>query len=131
MISTKILDINTRSSLKITKSYNDKLKFYYNKNEHDKAFDGFLSAITQKKYYEAEKYLSKKLRKTFDVKKLDDVFENQRNYSSLIKLNFNNKDKKNTLLIINQHKKNDMVHVHLTYEPDENSTWKIFQITKE
>ncbi len=131
MICTKLANLEVRHNIKVSSSYNDKLKFYYNKNEHNKTFDNFLSAISRKKYYEAEKYLSKNLRYTLDIKKLDDVFENEKNCNRVVKLDFDNKNKKNSLLIINQNKKNNIVHLHLTYEPDENSAWKIFAITKE
>ncbi len=125
------MNLNLKSSLKVSSSYNEQLKFYYNKKEHNKTFDNFLSAISRKKYYEAEKYLAKNLRYTFDVKKLDDVFENERNCNSVVKLDFDNKIKKNSLLVINKNKNNNIVHLHLTYEPDEISTWKIYEITKE
>ncbi len=131
MICTKIADLEVKNNIKVSKSYNDKLKFYYNKNEHNKIFDNFLSAITRKKYYEAEKYLAKSLRYTLDIKKLDDVFENEKNFNRVVKLDFEKNNKKNSLLIINKNKKNNIVHLHLTYEPDENSAWKIFAITKE
>lgn len=127
----KILNNSIKNKMKISNSYNDRLKVYYSKKEDYKTCDNFLSAITQKKYYEAERYLSKTLRHSIDIKKLDNIFENERNYNKVIKLEFDNKYKKNSMLIINKNKKNDILHLHLTYEPDENSMWKIYEITKE
>ncbi len=127
----KLLDVESRSTTKITNSYNDKLKIYFNKKEHNKTYDSFIKAINNKRYVEAEKFLTKNLRKSFNIKKLDDVFNSEKNYNNIVKLDFDNRSAKNSMLIINESKKNDILHMHLTYEPDEHSKWKIFAITRE
>lgn len=128
---TKILIYKQKYKIKITNSYSNNLKVYYNKNSSCITYDNFLNAITQKQYCEAEKYLSRTLRKDIDIKSLDDIFENERNYNKVVKVEFNKKNKKDSMLIINKNKNNDILHLYLTYEPDENSMWKIYDITKE
>ncbi len=131
VISTKLLDIPIKNKYRIDSSKNDKLKFYYNNKEHNKTFDNFLKALNSKNYYEAKKYLSKNLRSSLDIKKLNDSLSTEQNFNNIVKVNFDNKLKANSLLIINESAKNNILHMNLVFEPDENSAWKIFEITKE
>ncbi len=131
MINTKILNIPIKNKIKLSNGYSDSLKFYFSKQEHNKIFDSFLTAINNQNYYEAKQYLSKDLRNTYDIKKLYSTLKTEKNINSIIKLNFDNKHKKNSVLVINQNTRNNIIHMQLVYEPDENSMWKIFCITKE
>ncbi len=108
---------------------------FLNINKDEKESLLFLEALTKKSTDHAKKYISKNYVDLIDYNELRTFFESNVNFKIIKKMNFENSPKNcktNSFLFIgNDKKKGEIVNIHMVFEPDKYSFWKIYAFDQE
>lgn len=109
---------------------NENKAFFYLLNENYTS-KSFIDYIIKDDFLEAEKFISKYSKETFNIELLKDFFNEELTYKILKKVCFNKKnyEKINSFMIMDKTLKfKGIINFHMINEPDKFSKWKIYKI---